>query len=590
MLNYFDPNLKTEVIYDASPYGLSAILFQHSQNENEKKMIAYASRSLTETEQRYSQIEREALAILFGCRKFQIYVLGRHFKIITDHKPLLSMFNNPRSQAPFRIERIRLKLQGFCYTVEHISGVSNHSDYLSRHSISANKRDLRDTKDLEAYVNYIFHPSVIEPAVSIDDIKEALKKDKIALKLKISIKNGTLDKNDLDLRCFSKIFNELSIVKGLIVRGNHIYIPDSLRKTILRAAHEGHQGIVKTKQFLRDKVWYPQIDRDIENSIQNCIACQASTLKNCKEPLKMTELPSGPWEHVAVDFKGPVPSGEYLLVVIDEYSRFAEIEITRSTSMKSAIPKLDKNFLSFGIPVKVRSDNGSPFSCDEFDKYAKYLGFVHKTITLEYPQANGLVENFNKMIGKVLRTASVEHKNWKQELYKFLCNYRATPHMTTGKPPSEIIFPNRKFKTRIPDFIDDDKDVNDEEIHNKDTLKKSKTKYYADKRNNAKRCNIKVGDKVIVRKRRKNKSSPYYDPKPYVVTKKKGNMIVAGREDHTITRNCSFFKKIMQNPYDEYSDYEEIKTESKEAEMNIPLRQSTRSRRMPQRYENYEMF
>ena len=281
-------------------------------------------------------------------------------------------------------------------------------------------------------------------------------------------------------------------------------------------------------------------------------------------------------------FQRSSASGEYLLVVIDEYSRFAEIEITRSTSMKSAIPKLDKIFSSFGIPVKVRSDNGSPFSCDEFDKYAKYLGFVHKTITPEYPQANSLVENFNKMIGKVLRTASVEHKNWKQELYKFLRNYRATPHMTTGKPPSEIIFPNRKFKTRIPDFIDDNKDVNDEEIRNKDTLKKSKTKYYADKQNNAKRCNIKVGDKVIVRKRRKNKSSPYYDPKPYVVTKKKGDMIVAGREDHTITRNCSFFKKIKQNPYDEYSDYEEIKTESKEAEMNIPLRRLTRSRRMPQ--------
>ena len=196
------------------------------------------------------------------------------------------MFNNPRSQAPFRIERIRLKLQGFCYTVEHISGVSNPSDYLSRHSISANKRDLRDTKDLEAYVNYIFHPSVIEPTVSIDGIKEALKKDKIALKLKISLKNGTLDKNDLDLRCFFKIFNELSILKGLIVRGNHIYIPDSLRKKILRAAHEGHQGIVKTKQFLRDKVWYPQIDRDIENLIQNCIACQASTLKIVKNHLK----------------------------------------------------------------------------------------------------------------------------------------------------------------------------------------------------------------------------------------------------------------------------------------------------------------
>ena len=75
--------------------------------------------------------------------------------------------------------------------------------------------------------------------------------------------------------------------------------------------------------------------------------------------------------------------------------------------------------------------------------------------------------------------------------------------MTTGKSPSEIMFPNRKFKTRIPNFIDVNKDVNDEEIREKDTLEKNKIKYYADKRNNAKPCNIEIGDRVIVRKRQK---------------------------------------------------------------------------------------
>ena len=84
---------------------------------------------------------------------------------MTDHKPLKNMFNNPRAEAPFRIERIRLKLQGFCYTMEHIHGARNPSDYLSRHSISATKEDLRETMDLETYVNYIFQSSVIEPSI-----------------------------------------------------------------------------------------------------------------------------------------------------------------------------------------------------------------------------------------------------------------------------------------------------------------------------------------------------------------------------------------------------------------------------------------
>ena len=124
------------------------------------------------------------------------------------------------------------------------------------------------------------------------------------------------------------------------------------------------------------------MDRELELLIQNCLPCQPATLKNCQEPLKMTELPLGHWEHFAVDFKGPLPWASYLLVVIDKYSRFVEIEITKSTSMKSTIPnKLDKVFSSFTIPLKVKCDNGSPFACGNFDKYTKHLGFINQLIT-----------------------------------------------------------------------------------------------------------------------------------------------------------------------------------------------------------------
>ena len=146
------------------------------------------------------------------------------------------------------------------------------------------------------------------------------------------------------------------------------------------------------------------MNREIKLLIQNCLPFQAPTLKNCQKPLKMTELPSGSWEHIVVDFKEPLPSGDYLLVVIDEYSRFVEIEITKSTSMKSSIPKLDEVFFSFDIPLKVKSDNGSLFDCGDFDKYAKYLGFIHHHITPAYPQANGLVENLNRTTSNLLCT------------------------------------------------------------------------------------------------------------------------------------------------------------------------------------------
>ena len=245
--------------------------------------------------------------------------------------------------------------------------------------------------------------------------------------------------------------------------------------------------------------------------------------------------------------------------------------------MKSAMLKLDKVFFSFGIPLKVKSGNGSPFDCGDFDKYAKYLGFFHHIITPVYPQANGLVENFNRRIGKILRTANVEHKSWEQDLYKFLRNYRATSHTTTEKSPAEIMFPNRSFKTRIPGFIDSKGEVKDEDMHKKDAQEKEKINYFADKRNNAKPCNISIGDK-------ENKTLPYYDPNPNIVYSKKGNMIVARRDGHVVTRNSSFFKKNSKNMLnDSYSDYEEQKSDINEPESNIILRCLTRIRNMPKR-------
>lgn len=142
----------------------------------------------------------------------------------------------------------------------------------------------------------------------------------------------------------------------------------------MKLAHEGHQGIVKTKSLLREKVWFPGIDRLVENEIQNCLACQATVECKNTEPLKMTELPEGPWRELSVDFCGPFPSGDCLMVVIDEYSRYPKVELLKSTSTKTDVPKIDKIFASFGIPKVLKSDNGPPFNGNEFRQFADYLG------------------------------------------------------------------------------------------------------------------------------------------------------------------------------------------------------------------------
>ena len=217
-------------------------------------------------------------------------------------------------------------------------------------------------------------------------------------------------------------------------------------------------------------------------------------------------------ENVAVDFKGPLKTGEYALVVIDEYSRFPEIEFTTSTSAKATIPKLDKIFSTFGIPLKVRSDNGPPFTSDEFKNYVKYMGFEHDPVTPVYPKANGLVENFNKNIVKVNKTSIVEKKNLKQELYTFLRSYRATPHSTTGKTPAELMFQARPFRTRIPEISPK---YNDSDVRERDAKQKLKEKEGADKKRYVKFSDISVGDSVLVRVANKSKMVPAYDPIPY---------------------------------------------------------------------------
>ncbi len=176
--------------------------------------------------------------------------------------------------------------------------------------------------------------------------------------------------------------------------------------------------------------------------VSPCIACQATV-----------NTPSnGPWESLAVDYYGPLPSGDYVLVVIDEYSRFPEIEFTTSTSAKATIPKLDRIFSSYSIPIQLKSDNGPPFNSKTFSDYCEFMGIQHNSITPLHPQANGLVENFNRMINKVVRTSSIERKCWKQELFKFLCNYRATPHTTTGKSPAELLFQTGPYRVRLPEL------------------------------------------------------------------------------------------------------------------------------------------
>ncbi|XP_014667395.1 PREDICTED: uncharacterized protein K02A2.6-like [Priapulus caudatus] len=540
-MGYFDPTKQSEVLVDASPVGVAAVLTQKSGDEI--SVISYASRALSSVEQRYSQTEREALAVVFGCEKFHLYLYGSHFIILTDHRPLLGIFNNPRSTPPARIERWVLRLQQYDMMLQYRPGKDNPADFTSRHpgnSASCSRAEIIG----EEYINFLAQAST-PIALTLDGIRAATAGDK---EMQDVIKAIRSDRWSPEISQYQKVRGELSVTadQSLVLRGRRIVLPQSLRQRAIELSHEGHQGLVKSKQLLRAKVWFPNVDKLMADQIEKCIACQSNiTTPQTTVPLQMTDLPDYPWQSVSVDFYGELPSGEHLMVLIDDFSRYPVVEIIHSLTATTVIPVLDRVFSQFGTPERLRSDNGPPFNSQDFADFTKYLGIKHHRVTPLWPQANGEVERFMRNLGKVTRAAAVEHKSWKQELFKYLRNYRATPHSTTGVPPATVMF-GRDIHIKLPS-VDDGKGTPDKinsEIRSRDRAAKARMKSYSDSKRRVKESNLHVGDTVLVRQKKVNKLTPPYSPKPMTVIIVEGTKVTAKCDGHRITRNASFFKKF----------------------------------------------
>ncbi|CAB4037087.1 Transposon Tf2-6 poly, partial [Paramuricea clavata] len=314
--------------------------------------------------------------------------------------------------------------------------------------------------------------------------------------------------------------NELTATESLLLRGSRIVVPASLQPTTLQLAHEGHQEIVRTKQLLREKVWWPGIDKDVEHLIRSCISCQAQSSQSRPQPLTMTEMPSRPWTVLHADLCGPFPSGESLLVLVDSCSRWPEVFILKSTTAAVIINRMKSCFAVHGLPEAIVTDNGPQFVAEEFDLYLREHGITHRRVTPYWPQANSEVERFNRTLEKAIRAANTEGKDWKSELNTFLLNYRATAHCTTGKSPAVLLF-GREIRTKLPSLNTSrspasTSPVVDPAILERDRCQKAKMKKYADKKRRAAPSNIKRGDKVLLTQERKNKLSTKYDPDPYI--------------------------------------------------------------------------
>ncbi|XP_011861624.1 PREDICTED: uncharacterized protein K02A2.6-like, partial [Vollenhovia emeryi] len=266
--------------------------------------------------------------------------------------------------------------------------------------------------------------------MTLEEIDLESGKDQVLGNVREAIKTG--DWKKLEKSRFRIMRDELCCYNNIVLRGTRIVIPEALKRITLQIAHEGHPGIVAMKNRLRSKVWWDGIDRDAERTVKACKGCQLVQDTVSRPPVKRNELPTGPWESIALDLMGPMPTGENILVVTDYYSRYFEVQILKSTTTDKIIEVLFEIFARHGFPSTIVCDNGPQFANERFREWLSINGIRIAHTAPYWPQANGEVERQNRSLLKRLKIAHAEDKNWREEIQKFLLMYRSTPHSVTG--------------------------------------------------------------------------------------------------------------------------------------------------------------
>ena len=574
-LAYYDKEAPTTVVADASPLGLGCVLYQIQNGV--PRVVAYGDRRLSDVESRYSQIEREALGLMWACEHFDMYLLGTKFRLVTDHKPLVSIFGKPTSKPTPRLERWSLRLQAFDFILEYRPGCSNIADSLSRLSVS--KDEVVEPLSDDSYICSVAE-SAVPHAMNWSDIQEAAKSCQETQVVRQAIKSGDWSRCSAAVK---SLRNELSSCDGVVLRGDRIFVPASLREKVLNLAHEGHQGIVKTKKRLRLKVWWPGIDKEAEVLCRQCFSCQLVSNSDPPTPITPTKFPQGPWKFCSIDLLGPLPDGRSVVVIIDYYSRLFEASFL-STKTEKVISFLERTFALYGYLEMLRSDNGPQFISQEFDSFLAQCGIKWISTTPLWPQANGQVERLNRTILKVLRIAKSEGKDLESAMMEFAMAYKATPHAATGMTPFSLMF-GREMRTKLP-MVSNCVKGTDEEASDADALYKYQMKEYADK--NARHSSISQGDSVVVRRENRGKLDTAYNPEPYQVVDIQGSdMVCASPSGKVLRRHVSVAKKL--NPGSERSEESQPDCSPSSTPDGPDLKTSPRERKLPAKFKDFVM-
>ena len=434
-----DPNTKTILQVDASMLGLGAWLRQIDSEGNDR-IVAMASRSLTDTEKRYSNIERECLAVQYGLEKFEYYLMGRQTVVESDHSPLEQIFKKNIADAPARLQRILLRCMRFQVQIVYIPGPKIPvADALSRVCIQAGTRPPQQQQEVSFVAG-------IECPIDLQKIKQVCQEDPTHNMLRNAVYRGWPESRK---QCPAELWDywnfrcDLVIDDGIVLKGNRIVVPEKLRKEVLKAIHTGHQGESKCILLARESVFWPGVTKDIRQMVQECATCSKYQPAQPRLPILQPELPTSPWKKLGIDIF-EYKSSKYLIVA-DYYSRYIIVRKLANMRAETICEHLQSILLEFGIPETIIADQGTQFMSESFKKKCRDSNIEIRYSAPYHHQANSVAERAVGTVKHLWNKALDDGQDKATALWM----YRVTPLDDTLPSPYELLF-GQKPKLFLP--------------------------------------------------------------------------------------------------------------------------------------------
>ena len=484
ILGYPDYDLPFELHTDASTKGLGAVLCQ--QQGEHKRVIAYASRGLSKSEQHYPAHKLEFLSLKWAVtEKFKDYLFAHPFTVFTDNNPLTYVLTSAQLDATGH--RWVAALAAYTFDLKYRASRKNgDADAMSRlPGIIAEHQNMSDTTDTirsdsiyaicqSQQVNTNYVESLTTSAeiadksrVDLDfpclpkvDVKSAQQTDpELSIWFDYVRHQHRPAKHDFYRSHWQNVllqnFDRLKLHHGILHREVIIddeprlqqILPSALIPEVLHYLHDcfGHQGRDRTTSLVKERFFWPGMTKDIEQWIANCGRCiRRKSPTNTRAPLVNIST-TEPLELVCIDYmklercKGGYES---VLVITDHFTKYSIAVPTRNETARTAAEALFRNYIiHYGIPQKLHSDQGATFESRVIKELCDLLNISKSRTTPYHPMGNGQCERFNRTLISMLGTLKDDQKkDWKNYMGPLVHAYNCTRHDTTGMSPYHLMF------------------------------------------------------------------------------------------------------------------------------------------------------